>query len=73
MATAGATRSPARTIIAAMATARLDGNCVPRSGRSSFRAVAYVIPIGDHRRHRKDPFEGIGDLELEVCHRTASL
>ena len=58
---------------------RGDGDCTPgRQPRAtvwamSFRAVAYVIPIGDHRRHRKDPFEGIGDLELKVSHRTASL
>ena len=55
-----------------MATARRDGNRVATVRTMSFRAVAYVIPIGDHRRHRKDPFEGIGDLELKVSHRTAS-
>ena len=38
----------------------------------SFCAFEYVIPVGDHSRHRKDPFEGVGNFEIDVTHRTAS-
>src|SRR6185295_13796871 len=47
----------------------------PRAGvrASRVRAVEDVPPVGDHRRGREDPLERVGDLELEVGHRTASL
>ena len=44
-----------------------SGSSIPRPG-----ADEHVVPVGDDRRNGKDPLERIRNVQLYVCHRTAS-